>query len=84
MLSKIEDIIEDFKNGKMVIMVDDESRENEGDFIISASKVKPEDINFMMKEGRGLICIPIASEIAIPRLPVESGLSESIFFPTFV
>ena len=41
MLSKIEDIIEDFKNGKMVIMVDDESRENEGDFIISASKVKP-------------------------------------------
>jgi|TARA_B100001741_G_scaffold174911_1_gene144205 3,4-dihydroxy 2-butanone 4-phosphate synthase/GTP cyclohydrolase II len=62
MLSKIEDIIEDFKNGKMVIMVDDESRENEGDFIISASKVKPEDINFMTKHARGLICLTLTKE----------------------
>ncbi|SVD96894.1 uncharacterized protein METZ01_LOCUS449748, partial [marine metagenome] len=43
----------------MVIVVDDEDRENEGDFIISAEKANPQDINFMMKEGRGLICVPI-------------------------
>ena len=48
----IEAAIESFKNGRMLIVVDDEDRENEGDFIIAAEKANPEDINFMMKEGR--------------------------------
>jgi len=58
----IEEAICQFKNGKMLIVVDDEDRENEGDFIISAEKATPEDINFMMKEGRGLICISITPD----------------------
>ena len=52
MLSKTEDILEDLKKGKMVLIVDDESRENEGDFIMAASKVTPEDINFMSKSQK--------------------------------
>ncbi len=59
----IENIIEDIKNGKMVIMLDDEGRENEGDLIIAAQKVRPEDINFMATNGRGIICVPMAGEI---------------------
>ena len=55
----IEEALGQFKNGQMLIVVDDEDRENEGDFIIAAEKATPEDINFMMKEGRGLICMPI-------------------------
>ena len=58
----IESAIEEFKNGSMLIVVDDEDRENEGDFIISAEKVKPDDINFMMKYGRGLICTSITTD----------------------
>ena len=60
----IKQAIQDIKNGKMVIVVDDEDRENEGDFIIAADVVKPEDINFMMKEARGLICVSITSDRA--------------------
>jgi len=60
----IELAIEEFKNGKMLIVVDDEDRENEGDFIISADKATPDDINFMMKYGRGLICTSLTSERA--------------------
>jgi len=55
--SNIEDAIEDIRNGKFIIVVDDEERENEGDFIISAEKITPDAINFMAKYGRGLICI---------------------------
>ena len=62
MLDKIEDAIEDIKNGKLVIVVDDEDRENEGDFITSAKNVTPEIINFMSKNGRGLICMPISEK----------------------
>ncbi|HUV04475.1 MAG TPA: bifunctional 3,4-dihydroxy-2-butanone-4-phosphate synthase/GTP cyclohydrolase II [Armatimonadota bacterium] len=53
----IEEAIQDMREGKMLIVVDDEDRENEGDFIIAAEKVTPEDINFMAKHGRGLICL---------------------------
>ena len=53
----IEDIIEDVRAGKMVIMVDDESRENEGDLLMAAEKVRPQDINYMATHGRGLICL---------------------------
>src|SRR5665213_6046 len=62
MLDKISDAIEDIKNGKLVIVVDDEDRENEGDFITSAKNVTPEIINFMSKNGRGLICMPISEK----------------------
>lgn len=55
----IEEAIEDIKNGKMIIVVDDEDRENEGDFLTAARNVTPEVINFMSKEGRGLICVPL-------------------------
>jgi len=64
-LEKFRDIelaLQDIKDGKMVIVVDDEDRENEGDFIIPADKVRPEDINFMMKHARGLICVAITEE----------------------
>jgi 3,4-dihydroxy 2-butanone 4-phosphate synthase/GTP cyclohydrolase II len=62
MLSSIESAIEDIKLGKLVIVVDDEDRENEGDFITAARKVTPEVINFMSKYGRGLICAPLVEE----------------------
>ena len=58
----IEAALKQFKNGKMLIVVDGEERENEGDFIIAAEKATAEDINFMMKIGRGLICMPINPE----------------------
>ena len=63
--TKIEKAISDFKKGKMVIVVDGEDRENEGDFIISSEKVTSQDINFMMKEARGLICISISQLLFI-------------------
>ncbi len=62
MLNSIESAIEDIKQGKLLIVVDDESRENEGDFIIAARFATPEVINFMSKEGRGLICAAITEE----------------------
>jgi 3,4-dihydroxy 2-butanone 4-phosphate synthase/GTP cyclohydrolase II len=61
-LSKIEDIIEDLRQGKMVILMDDEDRENEGDLIMAASMVTAEDINFMARYGRGLICMTLTRE----------------------
>jgi 3,4-dihydroxy 2-butanone 4-phosphate synthase/GTP cyclohydrolase II len=60
--SDIEDIIADIGAGKMVIMVDDENRENEGDLIMAAEKVRPEDINYMATHGRGLICLTMSRE----------------------
>ena len=63
-ISTIEEALEDFKKGKMIIVVDDEDRENEGDLVLPAEKVTPEAINFMAKYGRGLICLAITSEIA--------------------
>jgi 3,4-dihydroxy 2-butanone 4-phosphate synthase / GTP cyclohydrolase II len=62
MLSTIEGAIEDIKQGKLVIVVDDEDRENEGDFITAAANVTPQVINFMSKYGRGLICAPMVEE----------------------
>lgn len=62
MLDSIESAIEDIKNGKLVIVVDDEDRENEGDFITAAQNVTPEIINFMSTYGRGLICAPLSEE----------------------
>ena len=62
--SKIEDLINDAKKGKMFILVDDENRENEGDLIIPASKITPKSINFMAKFGRGLICLTLCQKQA--------------------
>ena len=61
-LDSIADAIEDIKNGKVIIVVDDEDRENEGDFICAAESVTPEIINFMATHGRGLICAPLSEE----------------------
>ncbi|GAA4892252.1 bifunctional 3,4-dihydroxy-2-butanone-4-phosphate synthase/GTP cyclohydrolase II [Ferrimonas pelagia] len=61
-LNRIEEIIEDIRQGKMVILMDDEDRENEGDLIMAAEAVTPEAINFMAKFGRGLICLPMSAE----------------------
>ena len=58
-LDSIEDAIEDFRNGKMVIVVDDEDRENEGDLIVAAEKITPEQVNFMLKNARGVRCAPL-------------------------
>jgi len=61
-LNTIEEAIEEIRQGKIVIVVDDEDRENEGDFLTAARNVTPEMINFMAKEGRGLICVPLTEE----------------------
>ena len=61
-LSKIEEAIDDIKNGKMVIVIDDEDRENEGDLTMAAEMVTPEAINFMATYGRGLICVPMLGD----------------------
>lgn len=61
-LDRIEDAIEDIKAGKLIIVVDDEDRENEGDFLTAARNVTPDMINFMAREGRGLICVPLVEE----------------------
>ena len=58
-LNSIEEALDDFREGKIVIVVDDEDRENEGDFIIAAEKITPETVNFMLKNGRGVLCAPI-------------------------
>lgn len=60
----VEEAAEDFKQGKFVIIVDDENRENEGDFIIAAEKVTPDDVNFMAKYARGLMCVSLTKERA--------------------
>ena len=74
----IEEAIEDFRQGKMVIVVDDEDRENEGDFITAAELITPEKVNFMLREGRGVLCAPItiqhARELELPH-QVEDNTS---------
>ena len=80
MLARIEDAIEDIKKGRFVIIVDDENRENEGDLAIAAEKVGADSINFMAKEGRGLICMPMRGErldqLAVP-LMVQDNTSKN-------
>lgn len=76
-LSTIEEAIEDYRAGKFVIIVDDETRENEGDLCIAAQKITPEAINFMARYGRGLICMPITGsrldELQIPMMVSEQA-----------
>ncbi len=75
-IAKIEDVLEDLRQGKMIILVDDENRENEGDLTIAAEKVTPEAINFMAKYGRGLICLALAPEI-VDRLKLQPMVYEN-------
>ena len=82
--SSVEEIVSDLRIGKMVIIVDDEERENEGDLLMAADKVTPEDINFMAKYGRGLICLTLTqSRCNLLRLPLmatqNTGLEETNF-----
>ena len=84
MLDRIEDAIEDIRKGKLVIVVDDEDRENEGDFIVAAEFATPEVINFMSKEGRGLICIALTEERCAalqlaPMVTSNTSLHETAF-----
>ncbi|MGH8403710.1 MAG: 3,4-dihydroxy-2-butanone-4-phosphate synthase, partial [Gammaproteobacteria bacterium] len=70
-LDSIETILDDLRAGRMVVMMDDADRENEGDLIMAAEKVRPEDVNFMARYGRGLICLTLTRErCAQLRLPL--------------
>lgn len=75
-LSSIEDALKDFRDGKFVIVVDDEDRENEGDLIMAAEKITPEKVNFMLKNARGVLCVPItlsrADELDLPHQVEEN------------
>jgi 3,4-dihydroxy 2-butanone 4-phosphate synthase/GTP cyclohydrolase II len=83
-LSSISDAIEDIRAGRFIIIVDDESRENEGDLALAAEKVTPEAINFMAKHGRGLICLPITGqrldELGIPLMVTNNTSRYSTAF----
>ena len=83
-ISRIEDVIEDLKNGKMIILVDDEDRENEGDLTMAAEKITPEAINFMAKYGRGLICLSLEPKIVEQlNLPLMVDNNKSPFNTAF-
>ena len=75
-LATIEEAIKDFKEGKFVIVVDDEDRENEGDLIMAAEMITPEKVNFMLKNARGVLCAPITlsrcEELDLPRQVVDN------------
>jgi 3,4-dihydroxy 2-butanone 4-phosphate synthase/GTP cyclohydrolase II len=80
----IEEAIQDIKEGKMVILIDDEDRENEGDLTIAAEKVTPEIINFMAKYGRGLICLSLTPErVEHLKLPMMADMNTSSFGTAF-
>ena len=83
-LSPIEDVIEDARNGRMYILVDDEDRENEGDLIIPAQMATPEAINFMARHGRGLICLPMTRKrVEALELPLMSSNNQARHQTTF-
>lgn len=83
-ICSIETAIEEIKNGRMVILVDDENRENEGDLVVAAEKVTPEIINFMVTYGRGLVCLPMSRELADKlNLPLMTQNNQSRFGTNF-
>jgi len=83
-MNTIEEIIEDLRLGKMVIIMDDEDRENEGDLVMAASFTRPEDVNFMARYGRGLICLTLTQErcqqLHLPLMINENKSSHSTNF----
>ena len=79
MISDIKDIISLFKKGEMIILIDDEDRENEGDLVISSKHLTPEHINFMITHAKGLVCAPISSEVATKlNLPLMAGVNNEM------
>src|SRR6185369_3357458 len=75
-LSRIADAVEDIRKGRMVIVVDDRDRENEGDLVMAASKVTPQAVNFMARWGRGLICLPMRGE-RLDELGIQDMVAEN-------
>src|SRR5210317_1376825 len=83
-LNTIPELLEDIRAGRMVVMMDDEDRENEGDLVMAASKIRPEDINFMARFGRGLICLPLTRErYKQLQLPLMVNENEARFATNF-
>ena len=87
-MDNIEEAIQDIKEGKMVVVVDDEDRENEGDLLMAAEKATSEDVNFMIKEGRGLVCVPLTKEkiedLNLPQMVKENTDSHNTAFTVSV
>jgi 3,4-dihydroxy 2-butanone 4-phosphate synthase/GTP cyclohydrolase II len=83
-LSSTDEILEDIRQGRMVVLMDDEDRENEGDLIMAASKVRPEDVNFMARYGRGLICLTLTRDrcrqLRLPLMVSETDADQSTNF----
>jgi len=86
--AQIKEIIEDIRLGKMVIIVDDEDRENEGDLMMAAEKIKPEDINFMLQYARGLICLTLTKKrckfLGIPLMVDKKDCDHETYFTVTV
>ena len=83
-MNSIEEIVEDIRAGRMVVLVDDEDRENEGDLVMAASHARPEDINFMASYGRGLICLTLTRKrCAQLDLPLMVQANESLHSTNF-
>ena len=82
--AQIKDVIEDIQLGKMVIIVDDEDRENEGDLMMAADKIEPEDINFMLRYARGLICLTLTQNrcklLGIPLMVNQANSDNQTYF----
>lgn len=83
-LNTVEELIDDIRQGKMVVLMDDEDRENEGDLIMAAEQVRPEDINFMAKHARGLICLTLSEErcklLELPLMVSDNNAAHSTNF----
>jgi 3,4-dihydroxy 2-butanone 4-phosphate synthase / GTP cyclohydrolase II len=81
--AEIDDALDDLRAGKIVLVVDDADRENEGDFIIAAEKCTPEAVNFMVTHGRGIVCLPVAAwrldELQIPQMVSTNGSDDTAF-----
>ena len=83
-LNTIEEILADFRQGRMVVIMDDEDRENEGDIIMAATMVRPEDVNFMARYGRGLICLTLTrdrcKQLRLPLMVTDTDLDQRTNF----
>src|SRR5205807_2167940 len=80
----VEEAVEEIRQGRMIVLVDDEDRENEGDLAMAAEKITPEAINFMAKYGRGLICLPLTEERCDElHLPLMSPINTSVHGTAF-
>ena len=80
----VEEAVEEIRQGRMVVLVDDEDRENEGDLAMAAEKITPDAINFMAKHGRGLICLPLTEERCDElHLPLMSPINTSVHGTAF-